>query len=62
MAQLIKRLGLDLGSGRDLILREIEPCVGLCADRFSAWDFLSPSLSAPPSFIHAHVHALSLVL
>ena len=32
MAQWVKRPTLDLGSGHDLMVRESEPCVGLCAD------------------------------
>ena len=36
VAQLVKRPTLDLGSGRDLVVRETEPRVGLS---------LSPSLS-----------------
>ena len=44
----IKRLTLGFSSGRDLMVREIEPRVGLCADREEpAWDSLSPSFSAP---------------
>ena len=31
------------------MVREFEPCSGLCADGTEpAWDSLSPSLSAPP--------------
>ena len=33
MAQLVKHLTLDLGSGRDLMVHDIEPQVGLCTDR-----------------------------
>ena len=32
MPQLVKRLTLDLSSGHDLTVCEIEPHVGLCAD------------------------------
>ena len=50
VAQSVKSLALDFGSGRDLTVRGFEPCVGLCADRAEpAWDSLSPSLSAPPA-------------
>ena len=46
MAQSVKHLTLDLSSGHDLIVRGIEPHVGLCADSSEpAWDSLS--LSAP---------------
>ena len=49
MAQLVKRLTLDFGSGHDLTIHELEPVIGLCAGRVEpAWDFLSLSLSAPP--------------
>ena len=45
MAQSVKRLTLDFGSGHDLMVRGIEPRVGLCADSVEpAWDFLSLSL------------------
>ena len=38
---------LDFGSGHDLMVCGIEPCVGLHGDSAeSAWD--SPSLSTPP--------------
>ena len=51
LAQSVKDLTLDFGSGRDLTLRGIEPRLGLCADSSEpAWDFLSPSLYAPLSF------------
>ena len=49
MAQLVKRLTLDFGSGHDLMVCELEPCIGLHADNTEpAWDSLSPSLPAPP--------------
>ena len=48
MAPSVKRLALDFGSGRDLMVREMEPHVGLCADSAEpAWNSLSSSLSAP---------------
>ena len=48
MAQSVKHLPLDLGSGHDLTVHGIEPCIGLCADSMGpAWDSLSPSLSRP---------------
>ena len=59
MAQWVKRLTLGFGSGHDLMVGEIESCVGLCADSAEpAWDSLSPSLSASPQ----HVLSLSLSL
>ena len=49
MAQSVRCLTLDFGSGHDLMFCEIEPCVGLCAGSVEpAWDSLSPSLSACP--------------
>ena len=49
VAHSVKCPTLDFGSGHDLTVREIEPRVWLCADSAeSAWDSLSPSLSAPP--------------
>ena len=48
MAQLVKRLTLDLGSGHDLTFRGFEPRVGLWADSTElAWESLSHSLSLP---------------
>ena len=45
VAQLVKRLALDFGSGHDLMVREFESRVGLCADSAEpAWDSLSRSL------------------
>ena len=41
--------GSDFGSGDDLVVREFEPCLGLCADSSEpASESVSPSLSAPP--------------
>ena len=49
MAELVKRLTLDFGSGHDLTVHEFEPCVGLCTDSMEpAWGSLSPSLSDTP--------------
>ena len=49
MAQSVKRLTPDFGSGQNLRVHEIEPDVGFCADIVEpASDSLSPSLSAPP--------------
>ena len=65
VAQSVKHLTLDVGSGRDLMVHEFKPHMGLCADgRESAWDYVSPSLSAPPPLVRmpAHAYALSLSL
>ena len=49
MAQSVKQLTLDFGSGHDLMVREFEPHIRLSAvSTEPAWDPLSPSLSAPP--------------
>ena len=48
MAQSVKHLTLDFGSGRDLTVCELEPHIGLWADIMEpAWDSVSLSLSAP---------------
>ena len=61
MAQSVKRLTLDFGSGRDLRVNGIEPHVGLCAGSMEpAWDSLAPSVFAPP--LLTRVLALSLFL
>ena len=40
---------LGFGSGHDLAVCGIKPCVRLCAVGVEpAWDSLSPSLAAPP--------------
>ena len=63
VAQSAKHLTLNFGSSHDLMVHEIEPRVGFCADRAEpAWGSLSPPLSAPPPLMLAHVHALSLSL
>ena len=49
VAQSVKRLSLDFGSGYDLTAYEFKSYIGLCADSVEpAWGSLSPSLSAPP--------------
>ena len=56
-------LWLDFGSGHELTLHRIEPCVGLCTDCSEpAWDSLSLSLSLsqPLSPCPAHTSVLSL--
>ena len=61
VAQPVKRLTLHLGSGGDLMVREIEPRVGLCADSLEpAWDSPSSSLSTPPLLILSLSLSLSL--
>ena len=46
VAQVVEYLTLDFGSGHDLTVCGIEPCVRLCADGSEpAWDFLFLSLS-----------------
>ena len=53
MAQLVKRLTLDLGSGRDLMVHKSKPHIRLHTDSMEpAWDSLSTSLSVlpPPAF------------
>ena len=51
MAQLVKRLTLDFSSGHDLMVREFQPHVRLCADSAEpVWDslsLLSLSLTSP---------------
>ena len=46
VAQSVKHLTLDLGSGHDLMVHEFEPHIGLCADGSEpTWECLSLSLS-----------------
>ena len=57
MAQSVKHLTLDFGSGHDLMVRGIEPHVRLCTDSMeAAWDCLP--LSASPLRTHTHTHTL----
>ena len=57
MAQLVKHLSLDFGSGHDLMVCEFKPHVEACVGTAGpAWDSLSPCLSASLS------HSLSLSL
>ena len=50
MAQSVKHLTLDFGSGHDLTVRGMEPCVGLCADSTEpAYGSLSTPLSLCPT-------------
>ena len=49
VARSVKRPTLDLGSGHDCMVCEIEPHIRLCTDSAEpAWDSLSASL-CPPS-------------
>ena len=53
MAQLVKCLTLDLGSGHDLTVCKLEPHNGLCADSTEpAWDSISPSFHLSPTYAH----------
>ena len=48
VAQLVKHLTLDLGSGHDLTAHEFEPHIGLCdGSTEPAWDSLLLSLPLP---------------
>ena len=48
MAQSVKHWTFDFGSGHDVVVHGFKPHIRLCADSVeSAWDSLSPSLSAP---------------
>ena len=55
MAQLVKHLTLDFGSGHDLTVHEFRPCVGLCANSSEpgAYFGFCVFLSLCPSPIHA---------
>ena len=49
MAQLVKHLTLDFGSGHALMVCEVQPRLGRCSDSAEpAWDSLSPSLKPLP--------------
>ena len=62
VAQLVKHPTLDFGSGHDLAVHEIKPCIRLCADSVEpAWDSLSPPLSVPP-LLHSLSSSFSLSL
>ena len=59
VAQSVKHLTLDFGSGHDLMVYDIKPHIGLCADSVEpAWDSLSPCLFSP-SATHPPAYALS---
>ena len=60
MAQLVKHLTLNFGSGHDLTVHEMEPLIKLCADSMEpAWDSLSPSLSLSLPLPPTHMLPLS---
>ena len=59
VAQSVKILTLDFGSGHDLMVCELEPRIGLCTFSMEpAWDSLFFSLP----LLHSCLHALSLSL
>ena len=59
-SQPVESPTLGFGSGHDLMVREFEPRVGLCADREEPpWDSQSLLLSLCPSPTHALCLALS---
>ena len=62
VAQLVKRLTLEFGSGHDIMVVRSSPELSLVLSVEPAWDFLSLSLSAPLSFAHTHTHTHSLSL
>ena len=58
MAQLVKRLTLDISSDHDLTVHGIQPSIGLHADKAEPlWD--SPSPSVPPPLMLALSLSLS---
>ena len=60
MAQSVKHPTPDSSSGHDLIVREMEPCMGLCTDSAEpAWDSLLLSLCPYPDSL-SPTHNLSL--
>ena len=59
MAQSVKHLTLDFGSGHHLMVHEFKSHTGHLADSSEpAWD----SLSLPPSLPLSHAHVVSLSL
>ena len=49
VAQSVEHPTLDFGSGHDLMVCEIKPFIGLCAE--PAWVCLSQSLSVTPLLV-----------
>ena len=63
VAQTIKYRTLDLNSGHDLTVHELEPHIRLCPNGTEpAWDSVLPSLCPSPARVRSHVHTLSLSL
>ena len=65
VAHQVKHPTLDLGSGHDLMVREIQPGAHLCTDSGEpAWDSFFPlSLSIyAPRHAYAHMRTLALYL
>ena len=53
VVQSVKHPTLDFDSGHGLMVCEIKPHIGLCADSAEpAWDSVSFSLSVPPRLAH----------
>ena len=62
VAQLVKDLTLDSGSGHDLMVHDFEPHIGLYTERGACLGFslsLSLSLCPSPPYAHAHTQFLS---
>ena len=57
VAQLVKQLTLDFGSGHDLRVVRSSPTLGFALSMEPAWDSLSPHLP-----LLTHVCLLSLIL
>ena len=61
VAQAVKHLAFDFGSGHDLTVCEFKPHVSFWADSAEpAWDSLSPFLSARFLLMHMHTHMCSV--
>ena len=61
MAQSVECLTLDLGSGRDLTVRDFESCVVLSAGSVEpAWDSLSLSLCLSPALSLSLIKEINL--
>ena len=60
MPQSVQPPILDLWSGDDLTVHEIEPHIRFCVNSAkTVWGSLSPSLSTAPPFMCVHAHSLS---
>ena len=58
---LVKRQALDFGSGHDLEVPGIEPCVGLCGHSAEpAWGSLFPSLFLSAPYLLTHTLSLKI--